>query len=78
MQSKQPVAVDGAMSMQTLVASGVHQGSVLGPLLSLIYINKISEVGLSFHSRSVLYADDFLLYRPVSHSADYFLALQAT
>ena len=63
---KQQVIVDGATSSQCSVASGVPQGSVLGPLLFSIYINGITEVGISANSYRVLYADDVLLYRGIS------------
>ena len=68
--------VDGASTHQVPVTSGVPQGSVPGPLLFSIYINSITEVSLSSQSRRVLYADDALLYRPISHPDD-FLAVQS-
>ena len=51
--------------------SGVPQGSILGPLLFLIYIDGITEVELSNNSRLVLYADDVLIYSPISCYTDY-------
>ena len=52
---KQRVVINGEVSEWADVTSGVPQGSVLGPLLFLIYINDI-DVGLT--SRIAKFADD--------------------
>jgi len=52
------------------VISGVLQGSVLGPLLFLIYIDDVARVSLSEGSTLVLYADDMLLYRKIDSTED--------
>jgi hypothetical protein len=44
------------------VTSGVPQGSVLGPLLFLAYVN---DIWRNMHSNIRLYADDCILYRKI-------------
>ena len=67
----QYVVVNGISSKPLSVISGVPQGSVLGPLLFLIYINGITELPLSPESKLVMYTDDILLYRPIRQPSDY-------
>ena len=38
---------------------------VLGPLLSIIYINGITDLKLSTGCKRVLYADDIMVYKPI-------------
>ena len=66
---KQKVLVDGAASSPTPVMSGVPQGTVLGPLFFLVYINDISK-GLSNGTKIRLFADDSLLYRTIKTPKD--------
>ena len=65
----QQVLVDSIKSSSRPVASGVPQGTVLGPLLFLIYINDISN-GLSPGTKIRLFADDSLLYRTINSKND--------
>ena len=65
----QQVLVDGSFSNSSPVLSGVPQGTVLGPLLFLIYINDIHK-DLSPGTFIRLFADDSLLYRIIRTVAD--------
>ena len=63
----QRVVVDGETSGPASVKSGVPQGSVLGPLLFLIFINDLVE-----HTTSTvrLFADDCVMYKSVKSVRD--------
>ena len=63
----QQVVVNGATSSSTVVTSGVPQGTVLGPLLFLLYINDLPN-NLSTSVR--LFADDCILYTPIRTQND--------
>ena len=68
---EQSVVVNGTSSNPTHVISGVPQGSILGPLLFLIYVDSISSLNLSEGTKLALYADDMLLHRTIYSTADY-------
>ena len=63
----QTVVVNGEFSDKAPVLSGVPQGTVLGPLLFLVYIN---DLPLVVNSRIRLFADDALIYRKVENVND--------
>ena len=66
----QRVVLDAYSSKYQPVSSGVPQGSILGPLLYIIFMNSISDLTLSTGSKLVLYADDILLYKPINSTSD--------
>ncbi|PJE77527.1 hypothetical protein CI610_03548 [invertebrate metagenome] len=63
----QRVIVKGKSSKTYPVISGIPQGSVLGPILFVIYINDLPEITAS---QSPLFADDTKLYRQINSNDD--------
>ena len=59
----QTVALEGEMSSKAPVTSGVPQGTVLGPIHFLIYINDFPEY--LQHSAIRLFADDSIIYKDI-------------
>ena len=64
MNRSQQVIVDGYMSITAPIISGVPQGTVLGPILFLIFINDIASC--VSHSTLRCFADDTRICRSIS------------
>ena len=59
--------MNGSLSTWANVSSGVPQGSVLGPLLFVIYINNLPEV---VNCGIKIYADDTKIYGRANSKSD--------
>ena len=67
---KQFIVLNGEKSHTCQVVSGVSQGSVLGPLLFLVYINDSVEATQCEGNTITLFTDDMLLYRVINNTHD--------
>jgi hypothetical protein len=63
----QRVRVRGQLSEEVRVLSGVPQGSVLGPLLFLAYIN---DILMNIESTIRLFADDYIKKKKIINKED--------
>lgn len=66
---EQCVVVNGEVSDWRPVSSGVPQGSVLGPLLFVFFINDLPEC-VKNNSEIILYADDTKIFRSIKCKND--------
>ena len=64
-ERRQRVVLNGQASTWTNIIAGVPQGSILGPLLFLIYINDLSE-GLSTNAK--IFVDNTSLFSVIHDS----------
>ena len=68
---RQRVVVDGEISKWKSILNGVPQGSVLGPILFLIYIYiYINDLEDDISSKVLKFADDTKVFRKVTNYTD--------
>ena len=65
---RQRVSVNGSLSHWLEVLSEFPQGSVLGPILFIFYVNDLPG---SVESITMMFADDTKVYRPVNNQDDH-------
>ena len=67
---KQRVKLNGFFSDWANVLSGIPQGTILGPILFIIYINDLPDPCMQF-AKVCLFADDAKLYKHVTSREDH-------
>ncbi len=60
---EQSIVIEGVASDPVTVLSGIPQGTVLGPILFLCFIN---DLPATVNLQTRLFADDCLMYRPIN------------
>ena len=66
----QRVVINGTLSSPLAVKSGVPQGSILGPLLLVLFINDM-QTKVSENTKIALYADDTKIWRRIRTPEDH-------
>ena len=69
-EREQCVVLDNAKSSSKPVLSGVPQGSILGPIFFVLFINDLPAC-LSQGTNIALYADDTKIWRPIYSDSDH-------
>ena len=65
--------LDWKSSQEYLVNAGIPRGSILGPILFLLYINDLPDDGIC---SIAIYADDTTLYSECDQASDLWQQLQ--
>ena len=68
----QRVVIENCQSSSKPVLSGVPQGSILGPILFVLFINDL-PTGLNKGTNLALYADDTKIWRSITCEQDHFI-----
>ena len=66
----QTVSFAGRRSSPSLLVCGAPQGSVLGPLLFVLYAADVMNIAVQHEVRIHAYADDMQTYVSCCHTAD--------
>ena len=64
---RQKVVINGEKSKWGSVISGIPQGSILGPLIFVLYINDLPEM---IDATMLLFADDTKLFKEIHNTED--------